>query len=180
MSTDPKPTSQTAHATTTGDIVAHLRALADAIEALGDQPIEKTWVNASFQVSRPYMSDDDRFEARAATVDLLASAFDTEGKTDEKDGWHHGDPFIGLSIYAAREKKPDPVIEIRDRGWELAAYDAEGKYLGGARRTCIGGSRGRSWYWPVEVGSLTGEGRRKADARTELLRLATEFVAGAR
>lgn len=178
MSTEPKPTSQTANATTTGGLVAHLRALADAIEALGDQPIERTWANVSFQVVRP-MIDEPRDVERHATVDLLATVFETEPTTGE-DGWRTASPFHGLTIYAAVDKPAPPVIEIRDKGWELAAYDESGKYLGGARRTCIGGSRGRSWYWPIEVGSLTGEGRRKADARTELVRLVTEAVAGAR
>ncbi len=74
----------------------------------------------------------------------------------------------------------EPVVEIQDRGWELAAY-VGGEYVGGARRACVGGSRGQSWYWPVTVGSVQSEGRRKADARTELLRLATEAAkAGAR
>lgn len=178
MTTDKNPIELTTHAHTTGQLAAHLRALADAIDALADQPIEKTWANVSFQVIRP-MQDDTRTAERFATVDLLASAFDGKPYIGD-NGWRNADVCHGLTIYAAVEKPAEPVVEIRDTGWELSAFDASGNYLGGARRTCVGGSRGQSWYWPVTVGSLVGEGRRKADARTELLRLATEFVAGAR
>ncbi len=62
-------------------------------------------------------------------------------------------------------------IRIVENGTSLRAYDGD-TYVGGASRQCIGGSRGQSWYWDIEVGATRSEARRKPEARAELLRLA--------
>lgn len=67
------------------------------------------------------------------------------------------------------------MIRIVDNGTELRAYDGD-RYVGCAARECIGGSRGQSWYWAVEVGAHSTDARRKPEARAELLRLATEVT----
>lgn len=67
------------------------------------------------------------------------------------------------------------MIRIVDNGTTLRAYDGD-TYVGGASRECIGGSRGQSWYWAVEVGTHSTDARRKPEARAELLRLATEVT----
>ena len=64
------------------------------------------------------------------------------------------------------------MIRIIDNGTNLRAYDGD-TYVGGASRECIGGSRGQSWYWAIEVGNIRSEARRKPEARAELIRLAT-------
>lgn len=103
-----KPIAGDADALTTGQIVDYLRAVADQIAALGDQPIERTWVNIGLQVTRPG-GHNDRMTERSATVDLLATAFGTTPYSDE-EGWRHADVFHGLNIYAAPEKKSEPVL----------------------------------------------------------------------
>lgn len=64
------------------------------------------------------------------------------------------------------------MIRIVDNGTTLRAYDGD-TYIGGASRECIGGSRGQSWYWDIEVGRARSDARRKPEAKAELLRLAT-------
>lgn len=81
--------------------------------------------------------------------------------------------------YAARptEQAPDGVtISESDNGWTLLAF-RNGKHIGSAARQCIGGSRGASWYWAIQVGRVTEEARRKPEARAELLRLAEATTA---
>jgi hypothetical protein len=75
------------------------------------------------------------------------------------------------------DQTPDG-ITITDHGTTLLAHHG-GKHIGSAARQCIGGSRGQSWYWAVQVRGLTGEARRKPEARTELLRLAQQATAPA-
>lgn len=75
---------------------------------------------------------------------------------------------------AAAVPAPEPVTVVeRRKGWELAVYRGD-TYLGGARRACVAGSRGQSWYWPVQVGSTHATADDKASARAELIRLATK------
>lgn len=57
----------------------------------------------------------------------------------------------------------------------LARHDS--RTIDSASHHCIGGSRGQSWYWLIEVGSTRAEARRKPEARAELTRLAREAVA---
>jgi hypothetical protein len=103
-----KPTELTVRAKTTGEIAAHLRALADQFDTLGDRPIELTWINVGMQVQRP-MEGEQRDAERHATVDLLASAFNCEPTTG-KDGWRNADVYFGLTIYASVEKPAEPLM----------------------------------------------------------------------
>lgn len=77
------------------------------------------------------------------------------------------------SCIRAREALAQPTsnVTITDHGTTLLAHRS-GKHIGTAARQCIGGSRGQSWYWAIQVGSTTGEARRKPEARAELERLA--------
>lgn len=87
-------------------------------------------------------------------------------------------PCIRAREALARRKPADQAsdgITITDHGTTLNAHHG-GKHIGSAARQCIGGSRGQSWYWAIQVRGLTGEARRKPEARAELLRLARQAV----